>query len=164
MTAKRFLAGDERAASEVYGAYRGLVYFLIGSLLDNKEDRDDVYQETFLRLLRSKEDIKRPEALESYLLQTAKNLSYEVLRKKRVEQIPETLYECLGQEDTRGFYDEIEKALPRRELFAFMLAEVYGYSVREIASFAGISKSSIARDLKRAKEILKEKYRNEKEN
>ena len=50
-TAKAFLSGDRAATSEVYLAYRRLLYFIIVSVVKNQEDANDVFDDVFTHLL-----------------------------------------------------------------------------------------------------------------
>ena len=48
-TAKLFLQGEEEATVTVYKSYRSLLYFIISTYVNQKEDCDDVYQNVFMK-------------------------------------------------------------------------------------------------------------------
>ena len=66
-TAKLFLQGEEEATAIVYKSYRALLYFIIATYVDNKEDCDDVYQNVFMKILDKRSEVKDASSLHSSL-------------------------------------------------------------------------------------------------
>ncbi len=55
----------------------------MSSYLPSAEDLKDAYQETFLRLISSRESILSPDALESYLYRIATSVAVDMAKSKR---------------------------------------------------------------------------------
>ena len=90
-TAKLFLQGEEEATAIVYKSYRTLLYFIIATYLDQKEDCDDVYQNVFVKILSKRNEVSEPSSLHSYLCSMAKNEAIDYAKKRSHEQSSELL-------------------------------------------------------------------------
>ncbi len=66
-TAKLFLQGEEEATAIVYQSYRALLYFIIATYVNQKDDCDDVYQNVFMKILEKRSEVKDVSSLHSYL-------------------------------------------------------------------------------------------------
>ena len=95
-TAKKFLEGDENATIEVYQKYHALLYFIIATYLNRKEDCDDVYQNVFLKLLGKRNEIKEISSFHQYLCTMAKNEALDFLRKEDRAELKENIDEIMG--------------------------------------------------------------------
>jgi len=156
-TASRFIQGDEDATSEVYRAYRKLLYFIIANYVLTKEDADDVYQETFVRVLSERAEIVSPSALHSYLCLSARNCAIDFAKKKDESLEPETEESLPGDEPT-----PLESLLPlnlSREEKA-----VVGYRIgfdlnwKEISTLTSTPISTVKLRYVEAKKKIKEVY------
>jgi RNA polymerase sigma-70 factor, ECF subfamily len=142
-TARGFIAGDEEAISEVYLSSRKLLYFIIRSIVANKDDADDVYQETFVRILASRAAIKSPKCLERYLTQCAKNAALNFVRERGVRIDACELMDAYGEEDHKNSYlQEFMPFLSDLENAVAVYKIEYGFSFREIAALTGVSRQT----------------------
>ena len=104
-TAKLFLQGDEEAIASVYRSYRSLLYFIIATYLNQKEDCDDVYQNAFMKILAKRNEIKDPTSLHSYLCEVAKNEAIDYAKKLSRERSTDALEEiCEDNQPTQLDY------------------------------------------------------------
>lgn len=100
--------GSEEAFNELYASTKGFVYNTIYDIIKIEETSEDLVQETFLKILQSK--MKTSENGFSYLLTVAKNLAFNVYRKRKREvpidfEQDETIYRVETQEETTDLND-----------------------------------------------------------
>src|SRR5713226_1199062 len=76
-------AGDRAAFEELVRAYDQSVLRLAMNLLRSPEDARDAYQETFLRVYRSRHDFRFDCTCHSWLVRIDTNLCLDQLRKRR---------------------------------------------------------------------------------
>lgn len=155
--AKLFLEGDEKAAAEVYKAYRALLYFIISSYLSNKEDCEDAFQETFLAVLSRISEIKSPEALHSYLCQTAKSKAIDIA-KANAKIEGDYIEEDIISPKESNIDSLLPLDLSRGEKLVVGYRVVFGLSYKEISNLTGdpivTLKARYSRAIKKAKGAL----------
>lgn len=130
-----------------------------------QKDLEDVVQETFLRIhdLKDSQRIRNPEA---FILQTARNLALDQLKRADTRLVEghdnvESIAEARTEEGedpvlrevsaTRSFGDFCNAVyqLPEQCRRVFVLRKIYGFSQREIAGLLGISESSVEKHVAR---------------
>jgi RNA polymerase sigma factor (sigma-70 family) len=163
-TARRFLAGEEEAFNEVYSAYRKLLYFIIGSIVGNSEDAEDVFQDVFLHVYKNRGNIKNSGDLHWYLVRSARNeaLSFVQKRDALVDYSP--LLDVYGKEDTKEnlFLEEMLEGLSNGEAMTVIYKVEWGFSFKEIASLMGVTRQSVAKYYRSGMGKLKRRYGGEK--
>ncbi len=120
------------------------------------EDIDDVIQEAFFKFLKARNcgPIANPR---SYLFVTAGNILKNRFRRREIERpdgvseldpnlevdgLRNPLEEISGNEEIQILIRAI-KSLPKRCRQVITLRKIYGYSMQEVASILGISKSTV---------------------
>lgn len=133
------------------------------SYVHNREDAEDVLQETLIRVLRAKPDFMSEANEKAYLLRTASNLAKNMIQYNKIREADELNDELTYQErEDLSFVWGAVKSLPEtgREVIHLFYQE--GYRTAEIAEILGRKESTVRSDLKRARErlktILKEAY------
>ena len=76
----RISRGDGEALGELYGRYSGLVYQYAVALVRNRDAAEEVLQESFLGLLKSRSHLASVRNIRSYLLRVVRN---EVSHRRR---------------------------------------------------------------------------------
>lgn len=136
----------------------GAVYRLALSYCRNKEDAEDVVQNTFARLLETKTDFQNQEHVKRWLMRVAINESKNLLKsfwKKNVSSIEVLKTEPEGRmQENIDFIDQIYK-LPPKYRVVIHLYYFEGYRVQEIADILNISKSNVQVRLLRARNRLR---------
>ena len=66
---------DDNLIEEVVNTYSDMVYRIALNILCNREDANDVMQDVFLRLVRSKRKIKSKEHIKHWLIKVSINCS-----------------------------------------------------------------------------------------
>src|SRR5437879_5036397 len=79
-------AGDRAAFSALFARDRDLVYAYAYARLLNREDAEDVMQDTFIRAYQSLERLRGAGSWQSWLMRIARNLCHDALRRKRVRR------------------------------------------------------------------------------
>lgn len=129
------------------------VYRMAYSICPN--EADDVWQEVFLRWLRTKPDFPDESRERAWLLKVTANLCRSRLRSpwyKRREELSETLPAPDGAEETLR---ELIDRLPKDLRAAVYLHYYEGYSTKECAELLGIRESALRMRLHRARALLK---------
>lgn len=147
---------DYVSYNQLFGRYYTRLCQYAFSILQDKDEAEDVAQELFLRLWRDRGKIRVEENVASYLFQMAKHLSLNALRAKRptsdlasLPDIPALAYEdrLLEREEFRvSLYDCIDR-LPGRSREVLLLHRVEGLRQAEIAERMSISLQTIRNQL-----------------
>lgn len=138
--------------------YMDTVYRVAYNSLKNPQDADDVTQEVFLRLLRSKADFESEEHAKHWLLRVAVNESRR-LAGSPWRRHTTALEDCaqLPRWDTPQESDMFRQvmALPAKYRVPLYLCYYEELTTQEIADVLGRSPSTVRTQLARAREQLK---------
>ena len=158
-TAKAFCEGNESAIKEVYLSLRKLLYFVIRSIVNNEEDANDIYQNVFIKVIANAKTIKKPEALQSYFLETAKSEALNFVKKNQRQDLLEDADVLYGEDDAPSPYlESYYPFLTPRENAVVVLHLEEGLSFREIEALAKLSRQTIANAYESALKKLKTYY------
>lgn len=146
---------NEAGLSEYIKKYHGTIYRVAYSYVRNKEDAEDIVQETFLRLYCSETEFETDENVKAWLIRVSINLARDMLKsswlKGRTELDRDIPYESRNESEA---LDCIHCLKP--EFCSVILLFYYeGYSVKEIAQLQQISQSLVTTRLSRARKQLK---------
>ncbi|MCI2067979.1 MAG: sigma-70 family RNA polymerase sigma factor [Bacilli bacterium] len=158
-TAQLFISGDEKAIQEVYLSYRKLLFFILGSILGSKDEAEDLFQETFYQVLKNKDKIADPQGLHYYLLQTARNLALNYVKKRERTVYFEDMFSYESQDKKENaFLQDLLPYLTDQEAFIVTSRLVYGFTLKEISQFISLPLSSTEAIYKKALKKIKSKY------
>ena len=118
---------DDNLIEEVVNTYSDMVYRIALNILCNREDANDVMQDVFLRLVRSKSKIKSKEHIKHWLIKVSINCS----KSKATESY---------KKNTVSISEISESSM----------------TVEEISKILGITKSGVRSRLSRGRNMLKE--------
>lgn len=82
----RHLAGDEGAFPELIRRYQQMLYGYLVRMTRNRADADDLFQDTFIRVLRQLPSYDERNRFKSLLFTIAGNLCVDHARKRRTRQ------------------------------------------------------------------------------
>lgn len=155
--------GDTTAFDRLFGAYYPRLFRFLSSIVDVSE-ADDLLQDLFLNVWRSRHSLDPDRPIQSYLFRAAKNHALNHLRHQKVERgyegnttpspSPEELYH------QNSLQDELQKALrslPERCRMAFFLSRYEELSHAEIAETMEISPKTVNNLIIRALELLRKR-------
>lgn len=77
-----YIAGDNRAFELLYGRYRKLLYYFLHDFLrDDTSELDDIFQQTWLKVIDNLPKYQDQGAFGAYLKMVARNLVFDRMRK-----------------------------------------------------------------------------------
>ena len=138
-------------------------------VLHNNEEAEDIVQEAMLKIWNGKEEIENPAG---YCTIVTKNLSLDRLRQKKnqtdmiqIETIPEiaetdTPLQTLEKNEQLNLVERLIAKLPERKRILIQLCDIEGESYKRIAEMLNITESLVKTDLFRARQELKQYYKN----
>lgn len=125
----------------------------------NRQDAEDVCQETFLAYFSTDRDFESPEHIRAWLLRTAINKAKNVCRtfwRRNRESLDDHLEMTAGEaSEDAGLLDAVLR-LPVRCRTVMHLFYYEDYSVKETGELLGISENTVKSQLNRGRRLLKE--------
>jgi len=134
---RRFCGGDEEAFSQIIGRWERKIYNLAWRMLGNREDAQDVVQETFLSVFKSAKSLRDPASFATWVYRITLNHCRARWRDRQPasdeqqEGLP-----ARGSGDRLEARDLIRKALSglsEDHRSAIILKEYLGLSLEELA-------------------------------
>jgi RNA polymerase sigma-70 factor, ECF subfamily len=173
---RRSRQDDQDAFAALVDRYQDKIYNLAYRMTGNREEAEDVAQETFLHTYRALDTFRLEERFSPWIYKIASNLCLDRLRKQRhpvvsldepvgpdgdmPQQVadwsnsPDRVYETTEiREDTQ----EAISSLPPKYKMVVVLRHVQDLSYDEIANILGIPQGTVKTRLFRAREILRRK-------
>lgn len=161
--------GDIDALESLYTAYSGRVYQFILSMTKSTALSKDLVQDTFLKIWEKRANICTDDNFEGYLFTITRNIVYHHIRRQvlmhnyinQLDDIDSTKAPSIEENiDTQIFEKKIlaliqELPPARREIF--LLYWKSGLSYKEIAQSLNISDKTVATQVQRSLQFLREK-------
>ncbi|OGC04976.1 hypothetical protein A2276_03370 [candidate division WOR-1 bacterium RIFOXYA12_FULL_43_27] len=151
---------------EVYNSQKELVWKLVSRFVFTKEDREDLFQEVFIKIHNALPRFKGDSKIETWIYRIAINTGINYAKKQQRYKFIGDLLKKSGiiksQEEDSS--DRIEAAdtllkplegLNPKQRMVLLLAEVYGMDLKEVADHLNIPVGTVKSNLHRAKEELK---------
>jgi RNA polymerase sigma-70 factor (ECF subfamily) len=177
---KRARKGDKQAFAQLVNAYSERVYNLALRILRNREDAEDVLQETFLTVLEKFETFDGRSAFFTWIYRIATNASLMKLRRKKIvftefpdnpdleRGIENIVFIDWSQDPTAEIQDKevkqvLDKAineLPEIYRTVFILRDLEYLSIKETGKILEISEENVKIRLRRARLFLRDKLSN----
>lgn len=150
---------DDNLIEEVVNTYSDMVYRIALNILCNIDDANDVMQDVFLRLVKSKSKIKSKEHIKHWLIKVTINCS----RSKATESYRKNTVSISEiSESYISFSNEIDETigsvmkLPEKYKVPIHLYYYQQLTVEEISKILGITRSGVRSRLSRGRNMLKE--------
>lgn len=152
---KRLREGDETAFGFIYDRLSSRIYSFAHKFLKNREQSEEIVQETFLHLWVNRETLDEQYPISVLLYMIARRLSLNAIRKHANHRIAyEKIFSTLteGHNDTEEaillsdlerLTDEVLNQLPQQQRTAFRLSRLEGFSYDEIAGQMNISRNTV---------------------
>jgi RNA polymerase sigma-70 factor (ECF subfamily) len=150
----RLARGDQAAFAELYDACADRVGHYLVVRLGSREDADDALQETFCRLVRTRQKLAKVENLEAYVITVARNEAARLAAsgaRRRRKQEPlgaEELFCCPASEsDVRETAEIVAAALERLgpDLREVVELKTYaGLTFQQISRVTGLPQGTVA--------------------
>ncbi|MBN1164086.1 MAG: RNA polymerase sigma factor [Candidatus Krumholzibacteriota bacterium] len=180
-------AAKERDFENIYVTCRAAVYGFAFHLTGNREESDELFQETWLRVIRNLSKLPEVKNIRGWIYTIMINLHRDNLRRKRLRRLvfprkipvpgggegksryrpEETGPAAPDRTDSTGLgraIDQAVAALPVKMRAVFILKEMEGFKQREIAALLHIPQGTVKSLLYRALQRLRrelEPWKNE---
>lgn len=157
-------SGDRAAQSALVNRHMPMIYRVSFRMLGNKQDAEDVTQETFLRAWKVLPDWQPKAKFSTWACTVAMNLCRDRLRKKKpvlMETLPEQLDQglrpdqALASQEAKTRIEAHIAALPERQKEALTLCALEGFGNKEAAAMLEITVHALEGLLGRARRTLK---------
>lgn len=158
------LAGNMAAFETIVRKYETMISKITISMIGNKDDADDIGQETFIRFYRSMKQFKGDSQLGTYLARTAINLTLNEIKKRSKRWLLSTgnYYNVevlsVDNEKARDITDMVNRSLAALEpkfRSVIVLRCIQGFSTRETAGILGLPQGTVLSRLSRGQDKLK---------
>lgn len=166
------LSGDPSSFELLIEKYQARLYRYCYRLVANREDAEDIVQETFVKLHRNLKQIDAPERLSSWLYAVAGNAAKNLLRWRSIRfWLPLDEFSATGRSSDSTAADEVEseslgsylslllKQVPLSLRLVFVLRLLEGQSEAATANILGLSANAVRIRLSRAKQRLWDLYK-----
>ena len=172
-----FQQGEEEAFDRIVEAYQGAVFGLLRRLLGPHPTIEDLAQEVFVRLYRSRERYRPQGRLSTFLYRITWNLALNALRDGKRQRTlslpldrqgapldladPEAAEpsDSVQLESWAGRIEAALAALPENQRTALVLQHYDGLDLQEIGEILGISPKAVKSLLHRARTRMRELLR-----
>jgi RNA polymerase sigma-70 factor (ECF subfamily) len=145
--------GDRDAFSDLMARYRGVAFAYAYARLRDRDEAEDVAQETFVRAYLALGRLRGPRSWEAWLMRILRNLCADALRRRKVRRSepmdpdwtdggpsPEML--AVTAERSRELNAAVA-ALPEKYRIPLVMRYGSGCSYREIAAAMGVPESTV---------------------
>ena len=170
---KRAKQGDQKAFSELVSAYSERIYNLGLRILRNKEDAEDILQETFLTVVQKIDTFDGRSSFFTWIYRIATNAALMKLRKKKPqyvdlpenpdfqESIESKVFIDWSQDASLNVQNaEVKKILGEAinelsEIYktVFILSDIEQLSIKETSTILNITEENVKIRLRRARHI-----------
>jgi RNA polymerase sigma-70 factor, ECF subfamily len=173
----RARAGDFGAFQALVSRYERELYTLAVRIVRQRQDAEDVVQETLLSVMEHLEDFREESTFHTWLVRIATNHSLNVIRKRHgvitvapgdesdegglphpqfVAPWTDNPEAIADRNETQEVLNRALAKLDEKHLLAFLLRDVEGMSTEEAARTIGISEANLRVRLFRARLVLRE--------
>lgn len=171
-------AGDQAAYAGLVERYSPTIYNLALRMMNDREEAEEVLQETFLSAFRALPRFEGRSQLGTWLYRIAYNAALMRLRKRQLptmsidepvqnddgDQMPRQLVDWTTRPDEilltgelRGVLDAAVAGLPETLRSVFTLRDIEGLSTAETAEVLGLTETNVKVRLHRARLALRER-------
>ncbi|MGE3800026.1 MAG: RNA polymerase sigma factor [Candidatus Kapaibacterium sp.] len=161
-----FLQGDELAFGKLYEAYEKPLFLYCKYLLSTQQDAEEVFQETWMRVVRMRRRGKEVEHFRAFLFTVARNTGLKFIERRKRRQgnvsidAVDPAGEWMLQDNSQ--YSELKELVnraltrvPVMQREAFVLHSMLGYTFDEIAEMQGVSMTAAKTRAFRARHSLR---------
>lgn len=146
------------------------LYRLALRITMNREEAEDIVQETLIKVWNRRNEWENIESIEAYSLTVCRNLALDAIKKmgNQVESIEtigidsvdksSTPYEQMMHKDRISLVRQLIDSLPEKQRSCMQLRDIEGKPYKEIATVLGITEEQVKVNIFRARQAIKQKY------
>lgn len=145
----------EENVESIVREYSGTVYKIAISILMNKEDAENAFQEVFIKLYNKAPKFENETHRKAWIIRVTVNMCKDILNKKKNSK-EEEIYEEIPMLEKESD-DTFEKVMQLKEKYKIVIYLYYyeGYQIFEISKILDTNESTIKSQLVKARELLK---------
>jgi RNA polymerase sigma-70 factor (ECF subfamily) len=153
---------------EIYNQYKGLVWRLVSKYVAGQQDREDIFQEVFLKVHKALPKFRGQSSLETWIFRIAVNTAIDHIKKqKRYKLLTDFLAHLRVEEGivteeveaTNVLLKPLEKLNPQQRTI-MILADIEERKLEEIGQMLDLPVGTVKSNLFRAREIIRKELRN----
>ena len=132
-----------------------------------REDAEDVVQDTMIKLWKQQEKLQQVDSIEAYSLTVCRNLAIDHTRKAannvvelssdNIDQRSENPYSTIFLREQLSQVEAIIAQLPEKQRTCFQLRDIEGKTYREIAGILQITEDQVKINIFRARKTIRER-------
>lgn len=152
---------NKKNVEKIVRKYADLVYRVAFTILKNKSDAEDIFQDVFMKVCTENIKFMNEEHEKAWFIKVTKNKCLDFLKKscnKNREELDENL---VKEEKSNQYVVEEVMKLPEKYRIVIYLFYFEGYKISEIAGILDTNESTIKSQLVKARELLKESLKEE---
>lgn len=150
----------------IYDTYYRDVYHFALYYTNNRQEAEDITQETFIKVMKHLGSLNNPERLKTWIFSIVKNTAIDLKRKQKfVHYLPDWLYEKASDEKTpeaqtiqKNDWSELQVALLKLKpqfRTVMILRGLKDLTIKETAEIMGCSETKVRVDYHRALQQMK---------
>mgnify|MGYP002619776626 FL=1 len=156
--------GDPAAFRALYEAFAPRLTGFVIRFGCNREEADEIVQETFVRVWQHRHNINPDASFSTYIITIAKNIIYNqvrhaAVRDKYLQQISSQVtahdHSPVNMRELQAFIAKAMQLLPDKCRLIFRKSRLEGYSNQQIADEMSISKSTVENQINKAQKIIR---------
>jgi len=163
--------GNSNAFRYLVSKYQKLVVHIVGRIIRNQEDLEDVCQDVFMKVFQNVGKFKGDSKLSTWIASIAYNRSIDYMKKYRKSELNFTdepmnksansEYEYIGIEkkDMYKFIRDQVELLPVNFRTVVTLFHLEEFNYKEIEEITGMPEGTVKSYLHRARQLLKERLK-----
>lgn len=147
-----------KKVEEYVRKYADLVYRVALSILKDKDNAEDIFQDVFIKLCTGNVKFMNKEHEKAWIIRVTKNECLDFLKKgcnKRKAELDDNI-KVEEKEDNSDVIKYVQ-SLPKKYRIVIYLFYYEGYKINEISKILDINESTLKSQLVKARELLKEK-------
>ena len=167
---EKIINGDTNAYSVLVDRYKDLVYTLALRMVKNREEAEEVSQDTFIKVYKSLDKFKGDSKFSTWIYKVAYNTCLDRIKKYKKEQLSiqidefterhlktvETVLDTIEKEEKSKAIKQCLELLPSDDAFLLTLFYFEEQSLEEIANIIGLTANNVKVKLFRIRAKLKE--------
>lgn len=155
----------EKNVEKFVRKYADMVYRIAYTMLKNKDDSEDIFQEVFIKVCSENIKFMSEEHEKAWLIRVTKNKCLDFLKRSCNKNKSELDENLVGDDNyNKVEYGEVTNEvmkLPEKYRIVIYLFYYEGYKISEISNILEINESTIKSQLVKARALLQEKLKEE---